>query len=171
VELSLCIFALLVVVFCLDFNPFFFLLLFPLPSVFPSFIYLFIYLFYPTLRDAKEILFCRSRSQLIFRIQGACSPSLPPAIPTISNWKELPYPPHLTPLKPHQENTTLLLVISQIWLNYFLDDYHFGYTTKSLKETLPWDVEEARRKTAWCIVLPDTKKNPSWRSIPRCVCN
>jgi len=28
------------------------------------------------------------------------------------------------------------LVCSQIWLNYFLDDYHFGYITKSLKETL-----------------------------------
>jgi len=25
---------------------------------------------------------------------------------------------------------------SKIWLNYFLDDYHFGYITKSLKETL-----------------------------------
>jgi len=97
--------------------------------------------------------------------------SLPPAIPTLSNWRELPYSPHLTPLKPHQENTTLLLVISQIRLNYLLDDHHFGYATKSLKETLPWDVEEAMRKTAWCIVLPYTKKNPSWRSIPCCVCN
>ncbi len=28
------------------------------------------------------------------------------------------------------------LLCSQIWLNYFLDDYHFGYITKSLKETL-----------------------------------
>jgi hypothetical protein len=30
------------------------------------------------------------------------------------------------------------LVYSQIWLNYFLDDHHFGYITKSLKETLVW---------------------------------
>jgi len=28
------------------------------------------------------------------------------------------------------------LICSQIWLNYFLDDCHFGYVTKSLKETL-----------------------------------
>jgi hypothetical protein len=28
------------------------------------------------------------------------------------------------------------LVCRQIRLNYFLDDHHFGYTTKSLKETL-----------------------------------
>jgi hypothetical protein len=28
------------------------------------------------------------------------------------------------------------LLCSQIWLNYFLDDYHFDYITKSLKETL-----------------------------------
>jgi len=27
-------------------------------------------------------------------------------------------------------------VCSQIWLNYFLDDHHYGYITKSLKETL-----------------------------------
>jgi hypothetical protein len=30
------------------------------------------------------------------------------------------------------------LVYSQIWLNCFLDDHHFGYITKSLKETLVW---------------------------------
>jgi hypothetical protein len=28
------------------------------------------------------------------------------------------------------------LLCSQIWLNYFLDDHHSGYVTKSLKETL-----------------------------------
>jgi hypothetical protein len=28
------------------------------------------------------------------------------------------------------------LLCSQIWLNYFLDDYHFGYIPISLKETL-----------------------------------
>jgi hypothetical protein len=28
------------------------------------------------------------------------------------------------------------LVCSQIWLNHFLDDRHFAYITKSLKETL-----------------------------------
>jgi hypothetical protein len=28
------------------------------------------------------------------------------------------------------------LLCSQIWLNYFLDDCHFGYITKSFKETL-----------------------------------
>jgi hypothetical protein len=28
------------------------------------------------------------------------------------------------------------LLCSQIWLNYFLDDHHFDYITKSLKETL-----------------------------------
>ncbi len=32
------------------------------------------------------------------------------------------------------------LVRSQIWLNYFLDDRHFGYITKSLKETLVGDM-------------------------------
>jgi len=71
-------FALLGVVFCLDFSPFFFLLLFPLPGVFP----LLICLFYPTLRDAKEILFCRSRSWLVLCIQGDHSPSLLPFPPS-----------------------------------------------------------------------------------------
>jgi hypothetical protein len=71
-------FALLGVVFCLDFSPFFFLLLFPLPGVFP----LLICLFYPTLRDAKEILFCRSRSRLVLCIQGDHSPSLLPFPPS-----------------------------------------------------------------------------------------
>jgi len=28
------------------------------------------------------------------------------------------------------------VVCSQIWLNYFLDDRHLDYVTKSLKETL-----------------------------------
>jgi hypothetical protein len=28
------------------------------------------------------------------------------------------------------------LVCNQIWLNYFLDDHHFDYITKSLKETM-----------------------------------
>jgi hypothetical protein len=28
------------------------------------------------------------------------------------------------------------LLCNQIWLNYFLDDCHFGYITNSLKETL-----------------------------------
>jgi hypothetical protein len=32
------------------------------------------------------------------------------------------------------------LVRSQIWLNHFLDDRHFGYITKSLKETLVGDM-------------------------------
>jgi len=32
------------------------------------------------------------------------------------------------------------LVRSQIWLNYFLDDRHSGYITKSLKETLVGDI-------------------------------
>jgi hypothetical protein len=32
------------------------------------------------------------------------------------------------------------LVRSQIWLNYFLDDRHFAYITKSLKETLVGDM-------------------------------
>jgi hypothetical protein len=31
---------------------------------------------------------------------------------------------------------TSYLLCSQIWQNYFLDDRHFGYITKSLKETL-----------------------------------
>jgi hypothetical protein len=30
------------------------------------------------------------------------------------------------------------LVLSQIWLNYFLDDRHFGYITKSLKRNPSW---------------------------------
>jgi hypothetical protein len=36
------------------------------------------------------------------------------------------------------------LVCRPIWLNYFLSDHHFGYITKSLKETLletvSWDL-------------------------------
>jgi hypothetical protein len=28
------------------------------------------------------------------------------------------------------------LVCSQIWLNYFMDDYHFGYITKSYEAKL-----------------------------------
>jgi hypothetical protein len=44
------------------------------------------------------------------------------------------------------------VIYSQIWLNYFLDYYHFDYITKSLKETLdlivePWDLYVSWYKT------------------------
>jgi hypothetical protein len=29
--------------------------------------------------------------------------------------------------------------LSQIWLNYFLNDCHIDYITKSLKQTLLWE--------------------------------
>jgi len=41
-----------------------------------------------------------------------------------------------------QENRRIFLFLlsyqvhSQIWLNYFVNDDHFGYVTKSLKKTL-----------------------------------
>jgi len=34
------------------------------------------------------------------------------------------------------KNTFSYLICSQIWLNYFVNDHHFGYIAKSLKETL-----------------------------------
>jgi hypothetical protein len=36
------------------------------------------------------------------------------------------------------------LLCSQIWLNYFVNDDHFGYVTKSLKKTLVQDVKHVQ---------------------------
>ncbi len=34
--------------------------------------------------------------------------------------------------------STHYLIFRQIWLNYFVNDHHFGYITNSLKETLTY---------------------------------
>ncbi len=38
---------------------------------------------------------------------------------------------------------------SKIWLNYFLDDYHFGYITKSSKESLVKYVQSKLVQQVW----------------------
>jgi hypothetical protein len=38
---------------------------------------------------------------------------------------------------------------SKIWLNYFLDDYHFGYITKSSKESLVRYVQSKLVQQVW----------------------
>jgi hypothetical protein len=51
-------------------------------------------------------------------------------------------------------------VCSQIWLNYFLDDRHYGYITKSLKETLLWGIMGKKFKKSHGQFLCQVKAFP-----------